>query len=186
MTFKDAQRILTSAGVKFAAGLSVGEFLCIENVFGFRFPADLEEFLALGLPVSHGWVNWRGDERPILDRLARPAEGICYDIEHNAFWMREWGPRPDQLDEALQVATRAISAAPLLIPIFLHRYIPAAPLTPGNPIFSVHQTDIIYYGEDLLDYLQNEFRGAFGQVGSSACSTTRHIPFWSELVSGDA
>lgn len=186
MTFNDAQKILQSAGVKFAKGLSVEECRRIERMFGFQFPADLAEFLASGLPVSHGWVNWRADkEQLIRERLAWPAEGICYDIEHNAFWVQEWGRRPDWLAEALDVAKRALSASPVLIPIFSHRYIPSTPVTAGNPVFSVHQTDVIYYGTDLLDYLQNEFQNAFGRTGPSACLGTRYIPFWSQLVEGD-
>jgi hypothetical protein len=34
---------------------------------------------------------------------------------------------------------------------------PAEPHLPGNPVFSVHQTDIIVYGLDLYEYLHNEF-----------------------------
>ncbi|MGD0734569.1 MAG: hypothetical protein ABR976_05450 [Terracidiphilus sp.] len=51
-----------------------------------------------------------------------------------------------------------ISEAPMLIPILGHRYMPALPTECGNPVFSVHQTDIIYYGFDLEDYLRHEFR----------------------------
>jgi hypothetical protein len=35
--------------------------------------------------------------------------------------------------------------------------IPDDPHLEGNPVFSVHQTDIIYYGYDLEDYLRHEF-----------------------------
>jgi hypothetical protein len=44
-----------------------------------------------------------------------------------------------------------------LIPIYRHRMMPDEPLSPGNPVFSVHQTDIIHYGFDLADYLRCEF-----------------------------
>jgi hypothetical protein len=40
----------------------------------------------------------------------------------------------------------------------MHRMMPDEPREAGNPVFSVHQTDIIYYGFDLLDYLRNEFK----------------------------
>jgi hypothetical protein len=35
--------------------------------------------------------------------------------------------------------------------------LPDRPNLPGNPVLSVHQTDIIYYGFDLEDYFRNEF-----------------------------
>ena len=50
-----------------------------------------------------------------------------------------------------------VAAAPRLIPIYGHRMMPDEPQEPGNPVFSVHQTDIIHYGFDLADYLRHEF-----------------------------
>jgi hypothetical protein len=50
-----------------------------------------------------------------------------------------------------------IAEAPKLIPIYSHRFIPEEPSEAGNPIFSVYQMDIIYYGFDLDDYLRHEF-----------------------------
>ena len=47
---------------------------------------------------------------------------------------------------------------PKLIPIYSSRYIPESPKETGNPVFSVYQTDIIYYGFDLLSYFENEFK----------------------------
>ncbi len=71
--------------------------------------------------------------------------------------MDEWGPRPAALEEACQTASGLIEKAPKLIPIYGHRMMPDEPEQPGNPVFSVHQTDIIYYGFDLADYLRHEF-----------------------------
>ncbi len=63
----------------------------------------------------------------------------------------------------------------------------------GNPVFSVHQTDIIYYGKNLWDYFEQEFgphgEGWYG--GQQYAETTseeylavhRPIRFWSSLVS---
>src|SRR6266487_3163348 len=128
MTFADAQLVLASAGVKIAPGLAAEEFARVEGQFAFRFPPDLREFLSIGLPVSEPWVDWRGaDEAIIRERFNWPAHGICFDIEHNQFWLDEWGPRPASLTDALRIARRAVSDAPLLIPIFSHRYLPANP-----------------------------------------------------------
>ena len=104
-----------------------------------------------------------------------------FDIEHNAFWMPEWGEKPENLAAAFEIARRAVSKAPFLIPICSHRYLPASPLERGNPIFSVHQTDIIYYGADLLDYLQNEFKFYFGRENMQFSKEPRWIDFWSRL-----
>lgn len=80
-----------------------------------------------------------------------------FDVEHNGFWLDEWGPRPSSLGQALQVANELVAAAPRLIPVFAHRMMPDEPHLPGNPVLSVHQTDIVHYGFDLADYLRHEF-----------------------------
>ena len=119
---------------------------------------DLAELLRYALPSGGRFPNWRdpfSDE--IAKSLAWPLDGMCFDIEHDAFWMPEWGERPEPLEQACAIAREAVRSAPVLIPIFGHRYMPATPSRGGNPVFSVHQTDIIFYGYDLPDYLHKEF-----------------------------
>ena len=86
-----------------------------------------------------------------------PIEEILLDVEHNEFWLAEWGKRPEDLPDALRIASKKIREAPKLIPILGSRYMPELPHEAGNPVFSVHQADIIYYGFDLEDYLRHEF-----------------------------
>jgi hypothetical protein len=62
---------------------------------------------------------------------------------------------------------------------------PDSPLEAGNPVFSVYQTDIIYYGENLENYLRNEFREAFGITSRTfvvSSTDLREIEFWSGLL----
>jgi hypothetical protein len=81
--------------------------------------------------------------------------------------------------EATRVVERLIAAAPRLIPIYQHRMIPDAPHEPGNPVFSVHQTDIIVYGSNLQDYLTHEFSMSEDeQMDSTVPTVTRQIAFW--------
>jgi hypothetical protein len=183
MDFAVAQRILSESGTCIDAGLTVEEFAPIENTFSFHFPPDLRQFLTTGLPSSSPWIDWRrSSDTKARERLVWPLQGICRDIEKNDFWLEEWGQRPARLTDAIAIAARAVSDAPVLIPIFGHRYIPATPSESGNPIFSVYQTDIIYYGVDLLDYLHNEFRVEFGRDQYGIHGDIRSIPFWSRLV----
>jgi hypothetical protein len=48
----------------------------------------------------------------------------------------------------------------------------------GNPVFSIWQTDIVYYGYDLVDYLAEEFNlklpPNFGEI-----EYYKPIRFWS-------
>jgi hypothetical protein len=148
---------MKARGIAFDRGLTDAEIAATEAKFGFCFPADLRAFLQAGLPKGRGFPDWRGDEARLREQLAIPLEGILFDIEHNNFWLEEWGA-PRSLDEAKRIARDLIAAAPKLIPIFMHRMMPDEPGETGNPVLSVHQTDIIYYGFDLLDYFRHDFK----------------------------
>jgi hypothetical protein len=107
--------------------------------------------------------------------------GICFDVEHDGFWIRDWGPKPDVLQEAFQIARKLVKQAPPLIPVFSHRFLPAEPATAGNPVLSVYQTDIIYYGIDLASYFANEFEFPPASHGNGDKSP-RRIRFWSDII----
>jgi hypothetical protein len=106
---------------------------------------------------------------------------MCFDIEHNSFWLESWGAKP-ALGEACAIARAKVADAPHLIPIYSHRYMPDRPCIAGNPVFSIYQTDIIYYGADLFDYLCNEFEHSFGRAKYALGSQPRQIEFWSDLA----
>ncbi len=140
----------------FAPGLTEAELVACETRYGFLFPPDLRAFLAKGMPIGEGFPDWRSGD--LEDWLDRPFEGFWFDVERNNVWPRAWGERPATLEDARVRLRELVAAAPRLIPIFRHRYMPAEPCEPGNPVLSVHQTDVIYYGSDLQDYLRHEFQ----------------------------
>lgn len=114
-----------------------------------------------------------------------PFEGMCFDIEHNSFWLDEWGEKPAALQQAFEIARQNVAKAPKLIPIYSHRFMPDSPSEAGSPVFSVYQTDIIYYGHNLENYLHNEFRGVFVRTSETTdlnYDEIRRIEFWSSLV----
>jgi hypothetical protein len=97
---------LKKKGVTFEDGLASTEFAGAGTQHGFSFPPDLREFLSLELPVSEGFPNWRTgliqgprDMISIAEFLARPADGICFDIERDNFWMQDWGPNPKTFEK---------------------------------------------------------------------------------------
>jgi hypothetical protein len=170
-------------GELFESGLTESEFKSIESEFCFKFPPDLKEFLSVALPVSGDWVNWRDENRDrIKERINWPYEGICFDIENNLFWLDAWGKKPNSLQQCFEIAKCAINKAPKLIPVYSHRYIPESPPEKGNPIFSVYQTDIIYYGANLENYFKTEFWASFGEKDPGGVGKIKRIEFWSELV----
>jgi hypothetical protein len=173
--------ILGAHGVTLTPGLTEAELTRAEALHEFRFPPDLHSLLSLAFPVGERFPDWRDPEsEQIRKYLAWPLEGIQFDIEHNGFWWEPWGPRPEDLGEAFEIARVRVEEAPRLIPVYGHRYLPAEPDLPGNPVFSVYQTDIILYGVDLRSYLASEFGVA--TASGSVLPEPRRIRFWTDLV----
>ena len=64
---------------------------------------------------------------------------------------------------------------PKIIPIYSHRYV----ISDNNveyPVISIHQTDVIYYGANLLEYFENEFNKTYN------ISKINKITFWSDII----
>jgi hypothetical protein len=149
--------LLRGAGLEFEVGLTNLEIERLENTFNFCFPPDLRTFLKTALPFWNS-PRWRsGSVSDIQEWFDLPLKDVLFDVEQNNFWLPEWGPRPERPSEALGIASLKVKDAPKLIPILAGRFIPDSPQEAGNPVFSVHQTDIIYYGFDLEDYFRHEF-----------------------------
>ena len=171
---------MRSRGIGFDVGLTDTEVAAAERRFGFRFPPDLRAFLQTALPQGEPFPDWRaGNEAELRDWLDQPRHGVVFDVEHNGFWLEEWGPRPATLVAAKMVVEQLVATAPRLIPIYMHRMIPAKPHLAGNPVFSVHQTDIIVYGTDLQDYIAHDFLMTEDERADwTIPHGTRPIAFW--------
>ena len=181
-------RLLTDKGVHFDSGLTDDEVLQVETKFDFKFPPDLKLFLQTGLPTSERFVNWRlglkskDDADKIIVRLGWPLEGMLFDLQSNEFWINSWGDKPNTYEEKERIAKEKYLTFPKLIPIYSHRYIPSRPSEAGNPVFSVHQMDIIFYGSDLATYFANEFSFELTDEFEMLDKPKREIEFWSKWV----
>jgi hypothetical protein len=175
--------LLIEYGVDLDKGLSPREIWRIQEQFGFVFNEDHRELLSLGLPRGRGWPDWRhASSQDLESRLAGPADGTLFDVEHDAFWPSSWPPRPGELPAALDVARAHLDRWPKLVPVYLHRYLPADPWPSGSPVFSVHQTDVIFYGNDLTDYVNREFGHDRSPIESK--EGRPYVPVWSDLAAG--
>jgi hypothetical protein len=172
-----AELLAASGRFPVSAGLTDAELAAIEREFGFTFAADHRAFLAAGVPSGRGWPDWRGPDRDALrERLAGPVEGVLFDVAQNDFWYEGWGPRPGSVDDAVVIARKYLLTVPRMVPVFGHRYLPAG--IAGHPVLSMYQTDIIYYGADLTDWLHREF--GLGTPGAADPRAT--VPFWRDLL----
>ena len=185
-------KMLENKGILLESGLSALEIREVETRFKFRFPPDLRLLFQTFLPVSKGFYHWRRalDDTTVLgtieEMLCWPREGILFDVEHGDFWVHRdlpdvsaWGPKPETLETQLETASRHLASYVKLIPIYGHRYVPEMPSEAGNPVFSVYQSDIIYYGDSLVNYFRNEFYGP-----PTIPETIKRVPFWSDCCAG--
>ncbi|MFC8521187.1 hypothetical protein [Streptomyces sp. NPDC057257] len=187
-----ACRLAETGLYEFEPGLTDAEFARIEQEYGFEFADDHRAFLAAGLPVnvppedgqtwSRPWPEWRGGDLDSLRRqLKWPVEGVLLDVEHNGFWCEGWGERPADGTAALDTARRHLMKVPVLVPVYAHRYLPAGRDSFGHPVLSMWQTDVIYYGLNLVDYMHQEFDETRGDVAKN-WSPKATVPFWQDLV----
>lgn len=178
-----AATLLADAKIELGPGLTEAEFNSIHRRFGFHFNPDHRSLLATALPLGAGWPDWRnGSHLELSTWLDRVAEGFIFDVLHQRppFWPSSWGELPSTPSEVAATVRRHVAGWPALIPVFGHRFTPAAPSPSGSPVFSVHQTDVIYYGADLLEYLTNEL--PFGQGRKTLSPIAVEVPHWSRFV----
>jgi hypothetical protein len=178
-------------------GLTEAEFARVERDFGFEFADDHHAFLATGLPTNsvpelrepgviythaEPWPDWRtGDPVTLREFLDWPVKGVLFDVEHNGFWHETWGSRPDSSGRAIEVARSTLAATPTMVPVYGHRYLPAGRGSFGHPVLSMWQTDIIYYGLDLADYIDREF-GTSRRKATGSGSFRATVEFWRDLL----
>jgi hypothetical protein len=188
---EDIVHFLKGNGISFDEAITDNEFSTLEKKFSLIFPPDLKDLLSIALPVTPYFPNWRtlldGSDSYIKESITHPEEGILFDIEVNNFWYSAWGEKPKEISDALELAKKELKKVPKLVRVFGHRYIPSEPLEKGNPIFSISQTDIVYYGHDLESYFHNEFNPGYDKLtGGYKLNIDRQkikkIPFWSDLA----
>lgn len=79
-----------------------------------------------------------------------------------------------------------VAAAPALIPVCGHRYLLDHKIGGDFPVLSVYQSDIIFYGSNLRDYLLRELVALLMPRNESeidfSAEDVRAIPFWGELM----
>lgn len=184
---EEIRKILENKNIKMNRGMTEKEIITAENYYNIKFPIDLKELLMSFLPIGDRFYNWNDyseeNVSKIKDMLQFPIEGIIFDIEEDNFWMDRFGKCPEKIEERVKkfLEYKNKGLIPKLVPIFAHRYM----LSDKNinyPVISVYQTDIIYYGADLLEYFDNEFNREDDKPIHILNKEIRPIPFWSEII----
>lgn len=178
----ESVRRLRHAGVRLDPGLSDAEVSRLEDRLGFSFGPEHRAFVQSAVPGGEkSWPDWRnGSDQDLRGRLDWPVDGVLFDVHGNGFWPASWGDRPDSKVDRERQARAHLAGVPRLVPVFSPRYVTADPQFAPSPVFSVYQTDVVIYGDDLLDYVSHEFN--VPPLHPSAERT--YVPFWSDLADG--
>lgn len=184
-------------GTRWTGGLAEQAVIDVEERLGIRFPPQHRLFLRtlhsttpwqrgasyVGRELRDGdhpgFYDWLRDEPQIRAVTGRVGAGIVADVE-DGFWLAAWGSPPDtELGRRTRVR-ELLAAAPELLPIYGHRHVVAG----TDVVLSVHQTDIIVYGDDLRAYLLAELHDLLGIEPPPVTRSPDRvpIPFWDELI----
>src|SRR6266536_2770364 len=194
-----ARRLAESGRTVIRPGLTDREFDEVEQRFGFQFADEHRVFLAEGLPVwtegdddpnkttGLGWPDWRGgDPGRLREHLDFAVQCALEEVERG-YWHPWWGvERPAGVAEALQLARDRLAADDSLVPVNVHRYLPAGRGRWGHPVMSIWGIDVIYYGMDLADYVDREFTADNENDGEPESRPRARRPcretFWVQLA----
>ncbi|MBF0788317.1 hypothetical protein IR123_10590 [Streptococcus sp. 19428wC2_LYSM12] len=174
---KELMRVFQKQDIRIEDGLTKSEIKELERIYHISFPKDWVDFYSQILPIGIGFYNWRdksiGNIQFIEEAFLKPYNDIlaCYEeIE----WNDIWGVEPRNLQHKLVKIRSLLEEAPRLIPIYGHRYLPI--MKNSAPVLSIHDIDIICYGENLFDYFYIEF--SLKKQKDICFDQVTYVPFW--------
>lgn len=183
---EEIKKNLENSNIKLNPGMTEDEIEKAEKYYNITFPKDLRDLLLNFLPVGESFYNWNDysedNTKKIKKMIEDPICGIIYDIENNNFWMDIFGKCPDKIEDRVNkfIEYKDKGFIPKLIPIYSHRYV-VSDRDINYPIISVYQTDIIYYGINILDYFEREFDKNKKWTDKDYIEINR-IQFWSDII----
>jgi hypothetical protein len=141
---------------KFIKGISRKEIDELQLLFGFDFPWDYREMLLIigGLDTEEISIDPDGEDEVAFHNFfyqyPRDIDKVQYlleDININIMFA----------EEALKESGFDVSNILGYIPIYSHRVLVVFKNKYLSPVISVWGSDIIVYGNDLKEYLKNDF-----------------------------
>lgn len=152
---------LKKAGISMEPGMTTEELDRAEEVFGFRFPEEIREFLSLTVPVEKGFFDYRDvseeNQKKFQEFQNWMEDQFRFDLENNREDMLELLEeplgKPADFDSAVM---DYFHSSVKLIPFFIHRCFFDG--MDRMPIVSFMQpVDTIFYASNFREYLEVEF-----------------------------
>ena len=138
----------------------------------------MKKLFLKGVPISSGFYRWDDFSNSNIDYIKEMIDyPFQYILENIADidWLDDRSFLNEE--EKIKFAKRELQKAPHLIPLYMHRYIPIVE-EDDPPILSVHGFDVIIYGDNLWDWIRQEF----DRYNCDRYSKKeKFIPFWTEI-----
>ncbi|MBE8726806.1 hypothetical protein [Flavobacterium hungaricum] len=152
----DAYGFQIQPNTKFLKGISRKEIDELQLLFGFDFPWDYREMLLTigGLDTEEISIDPDGEEEVAFHNFfyQYPKE-----IEKIQYLLEEINTNIMFVKETLTEAGFDVSKIVGYIPIYIHRVLVVFENKYLSPVISVWGNDIMVYGNDLKEYLKNDF-----------------------------
>ncbi len=153
-----------------------------------------------------GFLDWRTQQGQIVTATDTVANGIWWDIEVNSessavavaaireerdevgpptFWPSSWGDCPPSTNRRRERLVRLLDAAPRVIPLIGNRYLLNLGDEVGNPVLSIHQTEVLLWADSLREFFLRDLAvvlPAASYPQRPATRTLKDVPFWGELL----
>ncbi len=141
---------------KFLNGITDSEIDELEKLFGFVFPNDYRKMLLIfkGFDKSHISIDPEDEYRVNYDdRFYQYPR----DLKKSKWLVEEITAFKNEAELALSEEGFNVSEIVGYIPIYGHRALVVFKDKKKSPVISVWGSDIIVYGNNLKEYLRNEF-----------------------------
>jgi len=154
----------------------------LEDFFGQQLPEDAI-WLASNIYDPDSYIlRWTRGVEAIKEFERWVYRGVAAEVDAG-FWPQAWGAKPASGPERVAQLDDFWAIWPKLLPLTGHRALPVSPAQAGNPVFSLMQTDIIYYGFSLVDWFQLDHSDrSSSHAKFHASKPSRHIPGWSDFA----
>ena len=175
------KRMLIEKKIKISNGMSEKEIKKVEKIYQIVFPKDYKEILKEFVLDCNNWRDISEKNISYLkDKINAPIEGIIFDIENNGFWMNEFGNKPKNIQERVNIFLKYIEKnnIPKLIPILNNTYM-ICDENSEYPIVSVIQKDIIILSNNLINYFEQKLNIS---KQNELYFRNIKIPFWSNII----
>jgi hypothetical protein len=144
-------------GTKWNSGLSLAEITLLEELFGFSFPDDYKAMLLTMNGFDRDGISIDPDGEN-EDEFERMIYMYPEDYEKTKWLTEEIYEFMDYTKAPLSEAGFDTDQIVGFIPLYGHRALVVFQDKSLSPVISVHQgTDVIVYGNSLLEYWEEEF-----------------------------